>query len=596
MTNSSNTRLRDRYEPLETIGRGGQGEVLKARDHFHDRLVAIKVREAPTAADLETFLQEARVLLNLEPHPGFPVVRDDFFEDDRYYLVMDWVEGIDLATLLQQRGDPGLPYAIVLRYVEQVASTLDHLHAQDPPVVHQDVKPANLILTPKQKVVLVDFGIAGSRTGPIMGTPHFAAPEIVAGETPTAATDIFGLAATTYALLTGSPPRGDARTWEDVPRESVGAVEYALGRGLAVDPSRRPGSAEELVERLRARLDNAAAGAGVDVRETSSTVGLSQERPKHARRIAPVAIFAIAALAIALWWFVLRSPDPGLAAVPVNSVGRIDLETGVITDAIGVGRTPTTVVAADGSIWVGNLSSRTITRIEARSGRTLDTIATGGAPTDMSVGPDAIWVTNQLDGSIVGIDRSSGEISTTLKLPVGAKSIAADDEAIWVTNAFDRTLTRIDPRSHAVDSSLRLPGVPADVAIGFGSVWVSEVQTKRLLRIDPDAPKEVVSIALRAGADQIAIDDEAVWVSSPSSNQVLRVDPEARTSTAIDVGNAPTGIDVAGGNVWVTNYLDGTLSRIQANESRVVETIHVGNSPEGVVASDGYLWVTVHAR
>src|SRR3712207_3936321 len=140
----------------------------------------------PGSDDRDAFLQEARVLLNLEPHPGLPVIRDDFFEGTRYYLVMDWVEGTDLSTLLKRRGDPGLPYAIVLRYLEQVAGTLDHLHAHDPPVVHQDVKPANLILTPKQRVVLVDFGIAGSAArGNVMGTPHFIAPEVLAGDTPT---------------------------------------------------------------------------------------------------------------------------------------------------------------------------------------------------------------------------------------------------------------------------------------------------------------------------------------------------------------------------------------------------------------------------
>jgi serine/threonine protein kinase len=88
-----------------------------------------------------------RILLAVPPHPALPLVREDFFDGDDYVLAMDWVDGTDLATLLRDRRQPGLAPSSVLAYLAEAADALAHLHAQEPPVVHGDVKPANLILT-----------------------------------------------------------------------------------------------------------------------------------------------------------------------------------------------------------------------------------------------------------------------------------------------------------------------------------------------------------------------------------------------------------------------------------------------------------------
>lgn len=256
-TTSSGPRLiRNRYEPIHVAGRGGQGEVLKALDRQHDRPVAIKVRPTGPQGNRQRLLSEARILLGLKSHPNLPLVREDFFVRDRYYLVSDWIEGESLATSLECRGDPGLPIGSVLGYLGDVAAALDHLHDQTPPIVHGDVKPANLILTPHERVVLVDFGVArGEGDAAAEGSSRgYAAPEIGTGES-TPASDVFSLAATAYALLTGSPPQGQVPEWEGVPRSGVGAIQRAIRRALSIDPARRPRRAGELVEQLRTWLE-----------------------------------------------------------------------------------------------------------------------------------------------------------------------------------------------------------------------------------------------------------------------------------------------------------------------------------------------------
>lgn len=235
--------IRGRYEPLDVVGQGGQGEVVRALDHVHDRQVALKVRRVGSVSERERLLGEARILLNLRPHPGVTLAREDFFSGGRYYyLVMDWVEGKDLRRVLEERGDPGLPLDEVCAYLRQVADALDHLHAHDPPIVHQDVKPANIILTPEGRVVLVDFGISSDRSsdGQTAGTRGYIAPEVAAGGRPTPAADVYALGATAYALLTGAPPRpGERPRLPRLGRRTERRILGAIRRAMSMSPANR---------------------------------------------------------------------------------------------------------------------------------------------------------------------------------------------------------------------------------------------------------------------------------------------------------------------------------------------------------------------
>lgn len=274
---------RGRYGSVETIAQGGQGRLLRGVDRQHDRPVALKVRGVASTEQRNQVLAEARVLLSLQPHPGLPTVREDFFEGDSYVLVMDWVDGTSLDQVVAARGAPGMPLPSVLRWATQLAAAIDHLHAHRPVIVHGDVKPANAVLTPDDRVVLVDFGIATSGAVMKSGTIGYAAPEVLDGQSPTPAADIYGLAATLLALLTGRPP-GDVRPpWSGLDPTTVDVIERGLRPGLALEPGRRPASARELVERMYAW-----AGADAQLAEAPGPVavrgGRARNRPRDSAR------------------------------------------------------------------------------------------------------------------------------------------------------------------------------------------------------------------------------------------------------------------------------------------------------------------------
>src|ERR1700733_10842839 len=128
------TLIGERYEILQTLGAGGEARVVQALDRQHGRLVALKIRPVRDGQERDDLHTEARMLEVVLPHPAPPLVREDFFDGDDYFVAMDWVDGNDLARLLQDRGRPGLAASSVLAYLADAAAALAHLHSLKPPV------------------------------------------------------------------------------------------------------------------------------------------------------------------------------------------------------------------------------------------------------------------------------------------------------------------------------------------------------------------------------------------------------------------------------------------------------------------------------
>lgn len=205
--------IQDRYLVENMLGRGGFSNVYLVRDQQTDALFALKELIAQEKKERERFTLEGELLMRLE-HPSLPRIQR-VFEDqhfDRAYILMDYVEGPNLEELRKQQPSERFSLAQVWQIMAPIIEAVDYLHCQQPPIVHRDVKPANIIVPGSgANAVLVDFGIAkeyhpDSTTTAIRHcSPGYGAPEQYSLGTETR-TDIYGLGATLYALLTGVIP------------------------------------------------------------------------------------------------------------------------------------------------------------------------------------------------------------------------------------------------------------------------------------------------------------------------------------------------------------------------------------------------------
>jgi serine/threonine protein kinase len=264
------------YRIVRSISKGGMGAVYLAEDrHAFDRLCIVKQMleyydvASPTEKQRaqERFEEEGRTLASLS-HPGIPQIYAFWAENDRFYIVMEYIRGDNLETFVSHEDTRGqaqrgrrLPQEEVILYTIQACRILEYLHSQPRPVVHQDIKPANLILEGQLgEVRLVDFGTArarypkGAQPGngkdeSVYGTDGYAPPEQYRGQ-PEPRSDVFALAATAYHLLTDDDPRDHPFKWpkmETLPRE----LGLALQRALRTAPTERS-TAEELRHGLEA--------------------------------------------------------------------------------------------------------------------------------------------------------------------------------------------------------------------------------------------------------------------------------------------------------------------------------------------------------
>jgi serine/threonine-protein kinase len=267
--------LGGRYELVAPIARGGMATVWVADDPVLSRRVAVKVLRADLAADEGTrarFRHEAIAAARLS-HPNIVSTYDTGDDDGLAYIVMELVEGPTLRHLIDQQG--GLPVADVIRIGKEVADALNAAHRAG--LVHRDVKPANVLVPPTGPVKVTDFGIAKAaggddltRTGTVMGTARYLAPEQVNGKPTDPRTDVYALGLLMFEALVGHPPFGGdtdiatamARLTTAAPAiraerpEVSQALDDVIHRCLARQPSARFGSAAAVREALdRASLD-----------------------------------------------------------------------------------------------------------------------------------------------------------------------------------------------------------------------------------------------------------------------------------------------------------------------------------------------------
>ncbi len=206
--------VRERYIVEELLGKGGFGAVYKVRDRrVRSNVFALKEVVDPNGYERDRLAFECEILKRLD-HSGLPRVYR-VFEDERnnrFYMLMDYIEGSNLEKLRQRQPEKRFSVSQVMKIMASIVGAISYLHAQQPPIIHRDIKPANIIVSAAcDGAVLVDFGIAkeydqdSTTTAVRHCSPGYGAPEHYARGTNTR-TDIYGLAATFYTLLTGKVP------------------------------------------------------------------------------------------------------------------------------------------------------------------------------------------------------------------------------------------------------------------------------------------------------------------------------------------------------------------------------------------------------
>jgi serine/threonine protein kinase len=249
-------RLIQHYRIESLLGEGGMGTVYQATDTLLQRLVAVKMLHphlVSQASFMERFRNEALILARLN-HPNIAVVYNFLRDNADYFMAMEYVEGDSLEALIRKAG--ALPPAIAAEVVRQGLEGMAHAHRKG--VLHRDIKPANLMLTPEGTIKLMDFGIARvsgeqrlTQANRIVGTLEYMAPELIEGQEPSPASDLYAMGVLLYELLSGKLPFASRTDYElmqaivrekpiplrkldgQIPKELEAVVQKALDKNPA---------------------------------------------------------------------------------------------------------------------------------------------------------------------------------------------------------------------------------------------------------------------------------------------------------------------------------------------------------------------------
>jgi hypothetical protein len=296
--------LGERYRLVRMMGLGGMGTVWEAEDEILGRPVAVKVLSESLAAGeraVRRFEREAEASARLSG-PHIAAVYDFGRSEGRPYMVMELVRGETLADRLTREGP--LPPQEAARIATQVAEALEEAHAAG--IVHRDVKPGNLMLTPAGDVKVMDFGIAAAAwavrittSGLVLGTPSYLAPEQAKGEKTTPASDVYALGAVLYEMVAGHPPfvaespvavalahvREDPPPLHQVAEGVPPNLAAASMAALAKDPAERPASAAAFASMLR---ESTLPLPPIDASEETTPLAPVAREPEETTPLAPV--------------------------------------------------------------------------------------------------------------------------------------------------------------------------------------------------------------------------------------------------------------------------------------------------------------------
>jgi YVTN family beta-propeller protein len=594
------------------VGRGGMGVVYRATQLSLERPVALKAIAPELAGDAtfrERFKRESRIAASIE-HPNVIPVYEAGEGDGLLYLIMRYVEGTDLRALIDAEG--GLPPERATRIVAQVAAALAAAHRRD--LIHRDVKPANVLIDAgggEDHAYLTDFGIARhaaatsglTRTGSVIGTLDYLAPERIQDQGGDGRSDVYALGCVLFEALTGtlpferdndvakmyahlSAPAPSARTVRaDVP-ESLDSLAI---RAMAKDPADRFATATEMAEALREALPARGPRA-------AEPPVVEEAAPREAETAAAEAAPRETAAPLATG----LSEEAALAAETAEELSpaerRAEPARRETADAAPPASAPAPAAPGRrrGPVIAGAvaaLAALAVVLVLALTGGDPDPdgSAQGGAQPAGDGRPAADGQNGEPEPAPLAF-RPAGSVD----LEPGPDGLAASDGTVWVADKRGARVIPVDEETSTAGEPIRVGPNPDSVAVGFGSVWVTNTDSGDVSRIDPDTRREVVRVDVGRGPEGIAVSQTAVWVANGQGDSVTRIDPADPGAAAThSVGDGPVQLAVADDGVWVTLAEQAQVAELEPGTGEPTgRNVSVPGQPRGIAFDGERLWVS----
>ena len=556
------------YELMGEIGRGGQGVVYRAHQKSLNRAVALKVIGLgpwTTETHLKRFRREAEAAASLE-HPCIVPIYEVGEREGSCYFSMKFVEGGQLDEVIR-RTPISIPQAVEL--IAKLARTVHYAHEHG--ILHRDIKPGNILLDAKGEPLLTDFGLAGlveaestiTRTLDVMGTPSYMAPEQAAGEHTklSKATDIYGLGAVLYQLLTDHPPFAGGTTYETIrlllnteprqPRLWNRKIDRELSticlKCLEKDPQRRYSSALALAEDLEHWLRHEPIRA--------HRTGLFTRGRKWVRRNPSIAVLVMLSVALAIGLAVMVSYRELAGPVPEKSIAVLPFEN--------LSRDPDNAYFADGiqEEILTRLASIADLRVISRS----STAQYKSKPRNLAEIAKQLRVVNILEG---GVQKAADQVRVSVQL-VNAQT----GSHLWA-ETYDRNLTDVF-------------GVESEISKGIAESLQAKLtgREEQALTVKSTSSPDAYDAYLRGLAYTLKTDNTPANALGAQKylREAVRLDPKFALSWAL-----LSYVDARG---YLTETLQPTLAlREEARQAAETAVTLQPNLGEAILAKGHYYY------